>query len=115
MFKKQIFEKKAIFPVKKNFGPFLSGMIEYDKCQEKLIRAHKVFDNYGANYKIISVTPKRLFKTQIFEKKKASFPVNKRFWPFLSRIIECDKTQGTICKGPKGIPTFTEEVIRSFL
>ena len=37
------------------------------------------------------------------------------FWPIFSRIIECDKTQGTIYKGPQSIPTNTVEVTRSFL
>ena len=32
-----------------------------------------------------------------------------------SRTIQCDKRQGTICKGPIGIPKITQEVKRSFL
>ena len=46
-------------------------------------------------------TPSMLSKTKTLEKKKAIFPVNKRFWPIFSRNIECDKCQGTMCKGPK--------------
>ena len=38
--------------------------------------------------------PKRLLKTQIFE-EKAIFPVEKRFWPTFSRIIEHDLRQKT--------------------
>ena len=60
-------------------------------------------------------TPSMLLKTKTLEKKKAIFPVKKRFWPIFSRIIECDKCQGTLCKGPKGILTFIVEVIGSFL
>ena len=33
----------------------------------------------------------------------------------LSRIIECDKPQGTIYKGPQGNLTVTVEVKRSFV
>ena len=40
----------------------------------------KYFDNYCGSYKIISLGPKRLLKTQDFE-KKAIFPVNKGFRP----------------------------------
>ena len=35
-------------------------------------------------------------------------------WPISSRNIECDKPQGTICKGPKGILTIVLEPIRAF-
>ena len=49
---------------------------------------------------IISVTPKRLLKTQTFE-KKAIFRVKKKLWPIFSRSIGHDKCQGTIYKGPE--------------
>ena len=35
-------------------------------------------------------------------------------WPISSRNIECDKPQGTICKGPKGNLTIVLEPIRAF-
>ena len=35
-------------------------------------------------------------------------------WPISSRNIECDKPQGTIFKGPKGILTIVLEPIRAF-
>ena len=56
-----------------------------------------------------------LLKTKTLEKKNAIFPVKKSFWPIFSRIIECDKCQGTMCKGPTGILTITVEVLRSIL
>ena len=37
-------------------------------------------DKYCGSYRILSVTPKRLLDTHIFE-KKGSFPVKKTFWP----------------------------------
>ena len=55
-----------------------------------------------------------MLKTKFFE-KKATFPVTRRFWPFFSRNIECEKPHGTNYKGPKGTLTTTVEVIRSFL
>ena len=53
--------------------------------------------NYCRSYKINSLGPKRLLKTQNFE-KKATFPLKKIFWPNLSRIIEHNKRQGTTYK-----------------
>ena len=47
--------------------------------------------------------------------KKGHLPGDKRFWTIFSRIIECDKPQGTICKGLTGNLTITVKVIRSFL
>ena len=55
-----------------------------------------------------------MLRTQIFG-KKAVFPKNKLFWPILFPIIGCDKSQGTVYKGPKGILTITVEVIGSFV
>ena len=34
--------------------------------------------------------------------------------PIFSHNIECDKPQGTFCKGPQAILTFTVELIRVF-
>ena len=48
-------------------------------------------------------------------KKKAMFPVKKSFWSIFSRIIEQDKRQGTIYKGPQGNLLITLEFIRPFL
>ena len=36
-------------------------------------------------------------------------------WPIFSRNIECDKPQGTFCKGPEGVLTIFVELIGSFL
>ena len=38
-----------------------------------------------------------------------------KIWPVFSNIIECDKPQNTIGKGPKDNPTITVEDIRSIL
>ena len=58
--------------------------------------------------------PKMLLKTQIFEEKKAIFPVKKRFWPIFHRFINYEKCLKTIFKDRKGLLTVTVEVKRSF-
>ena len=40
--------------------------------------------------------------------------MKKALWPILSRIIECNKPLGTICKDPQAVPTITVESIRAF-
>ena len=40
--------------------------------------------------------------------------MKKILWPIFSRNIECDKPQGTVCKGPKGFLVISVEVIRDF-
>ena len=45
----------------------------------------------------------RLLKTQFFWKKKAIFPVKKRFLPIFSHFIEQNKVQDTICDGLQGL------------
>ena len=70
------------------------------------------FDTYCASYKFISSGPKRSLETNI--SKKGCLPGDKRFWPDISRIIECNKRPGTIYKGPQGILTITVELIGAF-
>ena len=63
---------KAIVPKKKDFGPFFS----YSYCPVRQTTSifplgwTRFFAESGASYKIISLTPKRLWKTQFFEKKR---------------------------------------------
>ena len=45
--------------------------------------------------------PNRLLKSQIFE-KKGILSSEKHIVACFSRLIECDKPQRTVCKGPKG-------------
>ena len=82
--------------------------------RNKLRGSRRFSDKHCASYVFVSVGPKTLLKTQIFE-KQALFPVKIRFWPIFSRIIECNKTHGKVCKGAKGIVRITVEVIKSSL
>ena len=62
-------------------------------------------------YKFVSIGPKRSLETNILSQH---LPVDKRFLPTFSRIIECNKTQETIYKSPQGVQAVTMEVRRSF-
>ena len=53
-------------------------------------------ENDCGSFKISSLGPMRLLKTQVF-RKRGKLSKNKRFWPILSRIFECDKHRGTNC------------------
>ena len=113
--KHKFLKKKATFAVKKRFSPFSSRIIEHDKRQ-------------GTTYKVpqgnltINVEDIRPFlqdpggcRKHKFLKKKANFPVKKRFSPISSRIIEHDERLETTYKGPQGNLTIKVEVKRSFL
>ena len=54
----------------------------------------------------------RLLKTQFYE-KRTIFLAKNLFRPIFSRIIECEKPQGTKHKGPQGTVRVTDQVIRS--
>ena len=97
--------------MRKRFWPNLSGNTHVKNPRGPNTRVHKVFWQL---WKIFSVTPKRLLKTSIFEKKRQTFKWMKDFGLSFC-IIGCDKLQGTIDKGPQGILIFTVEVIGSFL
>ena len=59
-------------------------------------------DNYCGRYKINSLGPKGLLKTQTFG-KKGKLSSEEKFLAYFSRSIEHDKYQGTIHSGPQGI------------
>ena len=65
-----------------------------------------------ASYQFISVGPKRSLEAN--SSKKGYLPGYKIFWPTFYRIIESNKPQGTIYKGPQAILTITVELIRAF-
>ena len=68
------------------------------------------FDNNRGSCKIISVTPTRLLKTKVFE-KKASLPAEQKLRSILFHSIELDKPQVTRCKGQKSILPNVVEVV----
>ena len=94
-----------MFPMRKSFGLFFLVLLSVTNLTGQIRSVQKVFAKTGSS-NIISVTPKRVLKTQDFE-KRAIFPVKKSIWPVLSRIIDCDKPQRTVYKDLQGILTFT--------
>ena len=96
-----------------NFGQFFSGSRVWQTSDNILLHSTSFFGNHCASYKIISVTPKRWLKTQIFG--KAIFLVEKKLDLLFSRNMEYDKGHGTIYKGAHGILLNIVQFIRSFL
>ena len=113
--KHKFLKKKANYPVKKRISPISSRIIEHDKGQGT---AYKVPQgNLTINVEVIRPflqDPRGCWKHK-FLKKKAIFPVEKRFSPISSLITENDKRQGTTYKVPQGNLTINVEVIRPFL
>ena len=115
MLKAHIFEKKSNFCGEKYIAACFFRIIECYKPQRKLYKGPQA--TLTITVKPIGPFfsgPKRLLKTQVSE-KKGNFSSEKKLWPIFSRVIECHKPYGTICKGPTDIPTITLEVIWSFL
>ena len=77
---------------------------------EQFLGSRRSFDLSCSSYEFVSIGPKRLLKTRIFE-KKASSPVKERFWPDFSRLIEQNKSQGTLHKGPEGLLAIIVQVM----
>ena len=71
------------------------------------------FDSSFASYIIVCSGPKKS-NTNFFQ-KKGTLPGDERYWPNFSRIIECDRRQGTVYKGPEVVSITTVEVRRSFV
>ena len=115
MLKTIIFEKKAFSPVNKRLWHISSRIIEHDKRQETSYKGPQ--GNLTINVEVIRPflqDPRGCWKHK-FLKKKAIFPVEKRFSPTYSRIIEHDKRPETTYKGRQGNLTINVEVKISFL
>ena len=80
--------------------------------QNKRVQVHKLFLPLLSNVEDLFLKPKKLLKTQKFE-KKSTFPM-KRICPMFSRIIEHDKCQGSFFKGSQDVLSFTVELSRAF-
>ena len=68
----------------------------WQTSNNNLLGSARYHGNHCVSFKISSVTPKRLLKTQIFEKEKTNFPPKKLFRPIFFRIVEYEKAQLTI-------------------
>ena len=108
-------KKKATFPVEKRFSPISSCIRDHGKCQGTNYKVPQ--GNLTNNVEVIRpflLGPRGCWKHK-FLKKKANFPVKKRFSPTSSRIIEHEKRPETTYKGRKGNLTINVEVKISFL
>ena len=116
--KHKFLKKRQPFQWRKKFGLFFLALSNMKFVSEhySYITVHRDIWHllWSFRKKNISLTFRRLLKTQIFE-SKARFPKKKKVWPIFSRLIECNKPQGTFYKGTNGIVTNTLEVTRSFL
>ena len=86
---KQFLKKRLVSQWKTNLANFFSFYRISKTSGNFLLGSTKFSGNHFASYKIISVTPNRLLKTQIFE-KKAIFPMKKNLAHFFD-IIEYDR------------------------
>ena len=114
--KTQLFlKKKAIFPVKKSFWPFLSFYRKKNKVQETIVEGPQdLLDNYIAIDTFFSLGPKRSI-ARTFSKQKINCSLgDKSFWLTFHRNTICHKTPGTVHNCPQGFLTIIVEVIRSF-
>ena len=80
--KTQIFEEKGKLSSEKKFlACFFAHSRAWQTSVNSIWGSTRCFDIYCGSYSVNTVTPKKLLKTQLFE-KKANFPVKKRFSPF---------------------------------
>ena len=77
-----------------------------------LSRSANNSDNSFASYKVPSTGPERSLETKF--SKKGYLQGRKKTFAYISRFLGHEKSQGTICECPQGLPTFTVEAITSF-
>ena len=84
---------KFIVSKKRNFGPFWLFLTTMADIEQHLLGSTRYVGSYGASCKTISLTRKRLLKTQLFE-KKAIVPLEKdlgQSFPVLSKFTKLKK------------------------
>ena len=101
--------------MKKSLWPISSHIIEHDKRQGLTCKCPQVKVTINVEVKRSFLQDPRGCWKHKFLKKKATFPVKKRVWPFFPRLIEHDKRPETTYKCPQGNLTFNVEVIGPFL
>ena len=100
---KQTFQKTSVLSGKNVFGPFLLVLSSVTNLQEHFKGVQEVF--WHLLWRIwdhLFGTLLVFENTKFLKKKKASFPVNQRFWPVFSRIFECEKSQKHFARIHKG-------------
>ena len=98
----------------KDFGPFFIVLSSVTHLTEHFKRAKSYSDNYFGTNRSNFLVPKKLLKTQNFD-KKGKHSSEKTYLTNLSQNIDYDKTQRTLHKGPQGMLTTIVQMIRSFL
>ena len=111
---KQTFQKKAVFTMT-NFLAHFSSYHRVSQTSGSNIEASTSYSiSYCGTYRSIFLGPKRLLKTEIFQKRQ-TFHWKKNVLPIFSRFIEHEKCQRTIYKGPQCIFTIFVQLIKTFL
>ena len=82
--KHKFLKKRQSFQWREVFGIFVLAILMWRTLRDDLQGSTRCSDNCGS-YRIFSVTPKRLFRTQIFFKKKQPFH-RKKNWPRFSGL-----------------------------
>ena len=96
----KFFKLKAIVPKKKILAIFFSCYPLWQTWSNILLCSTRFFSIYGVSYKIISLTPRSLFKTQVFE-RKGNLSSEEKILAYFARIIECNKPQGQLMRVQK--------------
>ena len=110
LLKTKTFEKKGKLSSEKSFWPVFSLILESDKPQGKIYEGPQgILTNTVEVTGLILLHLRGCWKHK-FLKKKANFPVKKRFWPNFWRILEFDKPQLTRYTGQQSFLTITVEV-----
>ena len=111
--KTRTFEKKVIFPLKKNLAYFFSVIRTFKISKKTLFESRRFSDKHWACSKFIPLGPKRSTKTNF--SKNSRFHGDKRLWPILFRIIQFDEPHETINMGQQVNLAITVEVVKSSL
>ena len=109
--KTESFEKKAFFPLKKkHFSLLFLVLSNMTNVKRQTTRVHIVLWQLLCKWQDVSL--EEVGRNNF--PKSSCFHDDKSFWPIFPRVIESDKPQGPIDKGPQVVLTITLEIISAF-
>ena len=111
--KHRFLEQKANFPVKKKFGLYFLVFSSVKNLGVQKIGVQSVFQHLLWKLSDHFFGPKMSIETNI--PKNLCFHWDNRFWSVFRRIIEGEKPQAALYRGPQATLTLTVEVVRWFL
>ena len=112
--KRNFWKERQSFQSRKDCGLIFIVLSNMPNVGEQVMGLQNVFWQFLCKFWVYFYRTLHVFENTNFW-KKGNLPSEEKILAKFSRSVECDQSQGPICKGLKGVLAITSEVIRSIL